>query len=448
VTAQAVILSGGAGERAFPLSADKPKPMFELAGKPLLRYAIENLLEAGIEDLIIVTGPESKVIQGYFGREWSGAKIRYVVQEKPLGMANALKSAQHLLQDRFFMVNGNDVFEPRLLVDVTRTARQSGTDMVLVGKEMEDPWRFGVFEFTDGQVTAVVEKPPAGQEPSNVVVVGVYLFSKLIFDYIDRTPQSNYQLEIAYQGLIEEGNVGFVPYDGIFESFKYPWDLLTINEYVMARSIKEQRIGDRAQISPRAIVDGNVHIGEGVKVFENAVIRGPCYIGPHSVIGNNVLIWNNSSIGANSVIGFSSEIKHSLIGDNCWIHMSYVGDSILSDDCSLGAGTITANFRFDEAEVPVNVKGEAVSSGMDKLGVIMGPLCKTGCNATLMPGVKVGPRSIVGPGVVLRDDLAPNTLILGPAPYSTTKNEIVLSAEAKERKMKMLRERTDSASDS
>jgi len=87
-----------------------------------------------------------------------------------------------------------------------------------------------------------------------------------------------------------------------------------------------------------------------------------------------------------------------------------------------------------------------VSSGTDKLGVIMGPDCKTGCNATLMPGAKVGPHSIVGPGVVLSDDLPPDKLILGPAPYTVTENEIELSMLAKEQKMTTLRERTGSDS--
>jgi NDP-sugar pyrophosphorylase family protein len=356
-------------------------------------------------------------------------------------MANALKSAEDLLQDRFLMINGNDVFEPQLLAAILQTANQTGTDMVLVGREMERPWRFGVFQFTGGKVTGVVEKPAMGQEPSNIVVVGVYLFSKLILEYIDRTPLTNYQLEEAYQGLIEEGNVELVRYDGVFESFKYPWDLLTITEYLMARWLQEPHVSERAEVSPRAIIDGNVLIEEGVRVLENAVIRGPSYIGPNSVIGNNVLIWNHCSIGANSVIGFSSEIKRSLIGNNCWIHMSYLGDSIVSDRCSLGAGTITANFRFDEGDVPVNVKGEEISSGADKLGVIMGAQSKTGCNATLMPGVKVGPLSIVGPGVMLRDDLPAGKLIMGPAPYTITNNEVVLPSDKAEDRMRMLRER-------
>jgi UDP-N-acetylglucosamine diphosphorylase/glucosamine-1-phosphate N-acetyltransferase len=448
VTVQAVILSGGAGERAFPLSAGKPKPMFELLGRPLLAYVIDNLKLAGIHDLIIVTGPDSDEIRDYFADGGGlGVQIRYTTQEQPLGMANALKSAEHLLEDSFFMLNGNDVFEPHLLSKVLEQADSSGGDMVLVGREMEQPWKFGVFEFTDGKVTAVVEKPPMGQEPSKTVVVGVYFFSKLIFDYIDRTPLSNYQLEAAYQGLIDEGNVEFVPYEGVFESFKYPWDLLTINEFLMARHVTAPKISQQAKISDRAVIDGNVIIEDGVRIFENAVVRGPAYIGPNSVIGNNVLIWNHTSIAANSVVGFSSEIKRSLVGSNCWIHMAYVGDSVISDNCSLGAGTITANYRFDEGHVSVNVGGEPVSSGSDKLGAFMGPDCKTGCNATLMPGVKVGPHSIVGPGVLLGDDLPPDSLILGPAPYTTTKNVIEVSAEAKQNKMKTLRERTRSESE-
>ena len=440
---QAVILAGGAGERAFPLSADRPKPMFELLGKPLLQYVIENLREVGIEDLIIVTGSNSTAIQDHFGSgERFGARIAYSRQDKPLGMANAVQTAAHLVKDRFFVLNGNDVFESFLLRDVLRKAEETSGDMILVGREMEKPWRFGVFKFEGGRVTGVVEKPAVGEEPSNVVVVGLYFFSHIIFEYIARAPVTNYQLELAIQALIDDGNVEFVPYDGIFESYKNPWDLLTINEHVMDRFVTAPRISDKAQISDKAVIDGNVLIEDGVRVFENAVIRGPAYVGHNAVIGNNVLMWNYSSIGANSVVGFSSEIKHSLIGRNCWIHMSYLGDSIVSDNCSFGAGTITANFRFDEGEVPVVVKDERISSGTDKLGVIMGQECKTGCNATLMPGVKVGPHSVVGPGVVLYDDLPPDSIVSASAPYKIKKNEIHPSAESAADKMQTLRRRT------
>ena len=83
------------------------------------------------------------------------------------------------------------------------------------------------------------------------------------------------------------------------------------------------------------------------------------------------------------VIGYGSEIKHSVFGRNVWTHRTYVGDSIVSDNCSFGAGTITANYRFDEEQVSVTVKGERVSTGTDKFGVIMAEGCRTGSNSVV-----------------------------------------------------------------
>lgn len=90
-----------------------------------------------------------------------------------------------------------------------------------------------------------------------------------------------------------------------------------------------------------------------------------------------------------------------------------MGDSVIGDNCSLGAGTITANLRFDERNIFVDVLGKGkMDSGCNKLGAIMADNCKTGSNATLMPGVKIGPQAIVGPGVLMANDLGPNKIAL------------------------------------
>jgi len=154
-----------------------------------------------------------------------------------------------------------------------------------------------------------------------------------------------------------------------------------------------------------------VWIRKGVKIFENTIIRGPCYIGSNSFIGNNCLILNHSSLGDNCVVGFASEVKHSIIGDNCWFHTNYIGNSIISDDCSFGARTVTANLRFDEKTVKLKIDRKEIDSGLSKLGVIMGEGCKTGISSCMMPGIRVGPNSIVGPNVCLYDDLEPNQKI-------------------------------------
>ena len=125
---------------------------------------------------------------------------------------------------------------------------------------------------------------------------------------------------------------------------------------------------------------------ENVRIMENAVVRGPCYIGKNSVIGNNVLIREGVHIGDDCVVGFSTEIKHSYIGDRCWFHSNYIGDSIIADRCSFGAGTITANLRFDEEEVTVLDNGRPLNSGLNRLGAIIGADSKTGVNVSI-PGL-------------------------------------------------------------
>ena len=170
------------------------------------------------------------------------------------------------------------------------------------------------------------------------------------------------------------------------------------------------------------MVEGKVIIGENVRVFENAVIRGPVYIGANSVIGNNSLIREYSHIGSDCVVGYSTEIKGSYVGDGCCFHMNYIGDSVTGEGCSFGAGTVTANWRFDEENITVNTGDELIDSERNKLGVIAGNNCKTGVNVSIMPGVKIGANSIVGPGVYLTDNLEADKVIFAETVRKSIKN--------------------------
>jgi bifunctional UDP-N-acetylglucosamine pyrophosphorylase/glucosamine-1-phosphate N-acetyltransferase len=417
--------------------------MFELLGKPLIQWVIENLREAGITDLILITGPNQEQIQGHFGDGGDlGVKIQYAFQAEPLGQANAVQQAEELIKTHFFVLNANDVFEPRLLQEVMERAQASRANLALVGRKVSEPWRFGVMRLDQGgQLIGVIEKPPKGQEPSDVAVVGVYYFSPDIFQCIRDTPlgQTDDQFERAYQLLIDRGQAVHIEYEGLFESYKFPWNLLTINDLLLKQRIKGQQISPSAKISDLAVIGDNVMIEDNVRVFEHAVIRGPAYIGAGSVIGNGSMVWGGCSFGPGCVIGFGSEIKHSVFGRNVWTHRNYVGDSIISDNCSFGAGTITANFRFDEQEIPVTVGAGRMSTGMDKFGVIMAEGCRTGCNSVLGPGVKIGPNSIVGPGVTLLEDLSPNKIAL-PArtSYEIRDNRLDLTKKSRDEQMKKL----------
>ena len=410
---QAVVLAGGKGKRAFPLTANKPKPMQKILGKPLLHYVIERLKEANLKDIIIVTGSFSNQIKDHFkDGEELGVSIEYTYQKEALGMANALEAAKDLVDDNFFVINADDIFESDLLEKMYNLFKKSDAEIILSCKPVKETWKFGIVEVKEDKVTRIVEKPGKGKEPSNLAVIGTYILNKKIFDYYKKIPVSDDQFEKAIQKFIKDGNsVKVVKYDKSFLTYKYPWDLFSINEYLMNKYIKKQVIEEDVSISKKAYIEGNVWISKGAKILEGACIKGPCYIGKNTLIGNNVLIRNYSSIGDNCIVGFASEIKNSLIGDNCYFHTNYIGDSIISDNCYFGSGAVTANLRFDEKIIKVKIEDRKIDSGRNKLGVIMGENCRVGVNASIMPGIKIGPNSIVGPSVCLYEDLAQNEMI-------------------------------------
>ncbi len=431
---QAVLLAGGAGKRVFPLSANKPKPMFKIVGKPLIEHVIERMKTAGLTDFVVIVGPNGAQIKEFLGDGGAlGVHISYGFQKEPLGMANALESAKELLEDNFFVVNADDIFENALIKQMFETFRKSDAEILLSCQPVKETWKFGIIKKENDKVTCLVEKPPKGQEPSNLAVIGVYLMTKKILSYYGKVGVSDHQYEDAIQAFIEDKNVvKAVSYDGFFAGYKYPWDLFAINQHLMNELITKQTVEKDVEISERAEVDGNVWVRKNTKIMPGAVIKGPAYIGPNSIIGNNSLIRNCSSIGANCVVGFSSEIKRSLIGDNCFFHMNFIGDSIISDGCLFGAGCITANFRFDEQAVSLTVDAKKVSSGDNKIGAIVGENSKAGVNSTLGPGVKIGPQSIVGPGVFLQKDLAPGTAIfLKSENYVSQANRLSCSEDKK-----------------
>jgi UDP-N-acetylglucosamine diphosphorylase/glucosamine-1-phosphate N-acetyltransferase len=438
---QTIILAGGEGKRVFPLAVSRPKPMFELLGKPLIHHVIDTLKEAGLKDYVVVVGHRGEQIKDYLKDGGKlGVNIAYTVQKEPLGMADALKTAEDLAEDNFFVVNADDIFESSLIKQMIKQFREGDAEIVLSCKSVQETWKFGIIRVDEEKVTDFVEKPPKGKEPSNLAVVGVYILAKQIFDYYKKIPVSDHQYEDAILRFIKDRNVvKAVSYDGFFAGYKYPWDLFTINKHLMDTQITQQTIEDGAEISERATVEGRVWIGRGTKVFEGACIRGPCYTGENSVVGNNSLVRDYSSLGRGCVVGFSTEIKHSLIGDDCWFHTNYIGDSIIASNCLFGAGTITANFRFDEKNIKVRIGDKKIDSGTNKLGAIIGDNCKTGINSCLEPGVKIGPQSIVGPNVDLQDDLEPEKIIFANKnSYVTKENKIAISSETKQQLMKKL----------
>jgi len=191
-------------------------------------------------------------------------------------------------------------------------------------------------------------------------------------------------------------------------SLKYPWHLFSMEKYLMDRFLKN-KIDKSAQISKNVVIEGKVQIEENVKIFEGATIKGPCYIGENSIIGNNSIVREYVNLEKNVLIGALAEVTRCIFEENSHAHSGFFGDSIFGKDCKIGAGTITANLRLDRGEINSTVKGEKISTGLKRLGVVVGQNTHFGINVSLMPGILIGSNSNIGAGSLIEENLPDNT---------------------------------------
>ena len=183
----------------------------------------------------------------------------------------------------------------------------------------------------------------------------------------------------------------------------YPWDLLRMNEEVLAMMDETSLHGE---VSPLASLTGCVRLGSGSKILPGTVIEGPVIIGPNSHIGPNAYIRGATSIGANCYVGNGAEIKNSIIYNNTYIsRQCYVGDSIVGNHVTLGAGTCTENHRHDGRHHVSMVRGQPVDTGRLKFGAVLGDGVRTGVNTSIEAGVKIGIARTTQAGSYIGKDL-------------------------------------------
>jgi len=435
-----VFLCGGIGKRMFPITEDKF--LLDFLGKTLLEHQMETAKEAGLNHFLIIGNPANIEQIEQITKITSGVKIELALQRQPMGIADALKSAEPFLDGDIMVVNPNDVFTASAYTGLLQGSEKKSATSYMLGYEVNDYFPGGYLAIDSAnELKHIVEKPKPGEEPSHLVNLLVHLHTKpkKLLEYIENAETTRDDVyERALDNLVKDGyKIKVVPYTDFWAPIKYPWHIFQAVKYFL--NAIQPHVSASASISEKATIEGRVTLGDNVRVLENAVIRGPAYIGPNSIIGNNALVRDYSHIGADCVIGYSTEVKNSYIGDGCWFHSSYIGDSIIGKGCSFGAGTVLANFRFDEQNVSVMVADEAIDTGLDKLGAIVGNNCKTGVNASITPGIKIGPNSIVGPHVYLTKDLGADEIILAEPRYQSLPNQV----EPDKAKRRELKEKLD-----
>lgn len=209
---------------------------------------------------------------------------------------------------------------------------------------------------------------------------------------------------LAWKGSANPGDcVDKIVTDATCFPVIYPWDLLRMNEEVLALMDETSLLGE---VSPLASLSGVIRLGNGSRILPGTVIEGPVLIGANSQIGPNAYIRGATSIGSNCYVGNGAEVKNSIIYNNTYIsRQCYVGDSIIGTHVTLGAGTCTENHRHDGRHHVSIVRGKPVNTGRLKLGAILGDGVRTGVNTSLEAGVKIGIARTTSPGSVISKDL-------------------------------------------
>ncbi len=390
----ALILAAGEGTRMHPLTHTRPKPLLPVAGKPMIQWTIESLKNNGITDIYVLVGSNEEKV-----REALGDEVSYIRQEKREGTAHAVGCAEGHIDGAFICINGDVVVEDSLFKDLKAFYKKKNGNVITITQASE-PEHFGVIEIGgDDEIVSIEEKPknPKG----NYINAGVYVFEPSIFEAIKKTKKSS-RGEYEITDTLKLGSAYGFTYEGFWLDVGKPWDLLDANEFHLKRIDKEIK-GD---VHPNAVIEGEVEIGEGTVIRAGAYIIGPASIGKDCVIGPNCFIRKYTSLGNKVHIGNAVEIKNSIIMSGTNVpHLSYVGDTIIGENCNFGAGTNVANLRFDDSEVKLNIKGERESSGRRKFGAVIGDNVKTGINVSIMPGKKIGPNKLIPPLSVVDKDL-------------------------------------------
>lgn len=392
---QTVVLAAGKGTRMRPLSESRPKPMLPVAGDPILVHTLSDAISAGATQLVLVVGYKEDVIRDFFGKEFNGIPIEYVTQTELTGTAAAVRAAKSVLDDNSFVVlNGDALYDPIGLDELYSVEAAIGATVV------EDPRPYGVLEVNSGSVTRVIEKPR--DPPSKLINAGAYVFPDDALDWLSTevSERGEHEITDVVSEMCRRTRVEYVEFETWLDVGR-PWELLSANEW----KLDEQTRGLNGEIHERAEVHGDVIVESGAVVRSGVTIEGPVFVGSGASIGPNAYIRGATMIGENATVGHGVEIKNSLLMEGASVpHLSYVGDSVLGREVNFGAGTIVANLRHDDEPVKMTIKGERVSTGRRKFGVVAGDGTKTGINTSLDPGVKLSCDARTDPGDrVMRD---------------------------------------------
>jgi len=401
---KALILAAGEGLRCRPLTLTRSKVMLPVANRPILEYIIRSLEQNDLREIILVVGYKKERIMDYFGNGKDfGINISYIEQEAQLGTAHAIKLAEPMVNEKFLVLNGDNLIDAQTIRDLIKGA--SG-DVTLLTVTREHTTGYGVILLDKGRVSKIVEKPR--DKISRLVNTGIYMFSSSIFDEIDKTPISEtgeYAITDTIQRIIDKGaNVTNITTKGTWFDAVHSWDLLKANSIMLG---KFEGMKTTGSIEKGAVIIGDVDIGDNSVIRSGSYIVGPVIIGKNCNIGPNTTILPSTSVGDNCTINSFTEIENSIIMNDVRIGAgSYIQNSII------GSNNIIGPHFISEMGKDLKIEMKGILHTADDLGTVIGDNNIIGPSVLVKAGKMIATGCSVDPGVRVTKDIPPNSTVL------------------------------------
>ena len=372
---KAIIMAGGKGTRLQPLTSNRPKPMIPIVNKPCMEHIVGLLERHGFTDVLATLEYMPDAIRDYFGdgSDW-GVKMRYSVEEEPLGTAGSVRRAAAGLSERFVVVSGD------ALTDLDLTAalafhEEKGAEATLVLKRVDDPSGFGIVTIADdGRVTEFLEKPDEEEVFSYTANTGIYVLEPSILGEIPEGEEYDFAKELFPKLLSAERPLyGYVT-EGYWE------DIGNIEQYMGAqRDVLEGKV--KGVRPPGEELKEGVYAGSGVKANEE-MVEGPAVLGAGVRVSPDARVGPFSVLAAGVGVERGASVKGSTVAED-----SLIGDGAELDGALVGRGCgVGARARL--------LEGCALGDGVE-----------VGEDAVVAPGVSVYPNERVNDGAEVGEDV-------------------------------------------
>ena len=372
---KAVIMAGGKGTRLRPLTCNKPKPMVPIVNRPMMEHIIYLLKKHSFEDVWITLFYLPELIQNYFGNGAEfGMKIRYSLEDSPLGTAGSVKKIINEFTETFLVISG-DALTDINLEEAIRFHKEKKAKATIVLTKVASPLEYGVVIADQyGKVNRFLEKPGWGEVFSDTVNTGIYILEPEIFSLFETGKAFDFSKNL-FPALLEKEELicGYVA-DGYWS------DIGNLEQY---RQAHYDVLTGQVKVSiPGREVKPGIWLGDSVMIDPEVRIEGPVLLGDYCRIKAGVNIESYTTIGNYGILNEGTSVKRGILWNHCY----------LGPHCEI-RGAIMCHHSY--------LKGKnAIYEG-----AVLGEGVSMGARSTLKPNIKIWPNKNVESGSTINDNI-------------------------------------------